>query len=148
MFAMKCYEKHAEVDDYENGIPIDAKTCCYAMDITFRRKSIKECVEAACDFMGMAAPEPDGIFIDETNGDIVLDRMENDEGNDPTSSEYDEWKAGRERLWIATYRFEVKREENLSAEDIERELRGPAVIAADFPALPQGLSIPQLQATE
>ena len=106
-FVMECFEKHAEVDDYEHGILPDAESANFGMNITVKGKTLRECVNKACDAIGADHPQSDDdIFI--TDDTISISRTENDDAEEPAPQEVEDWKKGKARLWLCDYYWSVK----------------------------------------
>lgn len=144
-YEMNCYEKMAEVDDYEHGVMLDAECNCFSMDLNVKGDTLKECIEKACDSLCLDYDDDCWQVIDD---DILISRMEDDDGCKASKYDIERWKKGEQRLWCADYRWEVKIcFDQLGEEFLEEELNPsvlPATLTTDISAIPA--SVPSVGA--
>lgn len=120
-YEMNCYEKMAEVDTYERGVEIGAESALSGMNMRIKGATLEECVIKAFGILGM---NYDDECLQVFNSEILISRMENDDGYNASPDEIKRWTLGKMRLWSVTYHWLVSLcIDGLGDELLEEELK-------------------------
>ena len=111
-YHIRTFYKNAEVDDWEKGCIGPSSDAI--VDVSFASANLSSLLDEVARFFGLKTEE---LVLDacEELGRIDVCRMENAEGDEPTPSEIEEWKAGKRQMWYATYSGYVQECRNISA---------------------------------
>lgn len=111
--------KHAEEDDYKQGC-LSGTLQSFFIDQQFSALTVNQLIEQVCDFLGCGLEAVQVNACDEP-GRIDWSMMENTDDEEPSPHQYANWKAGRVKLWYATYTGNVEYVERTTGELIEDE---------------------------
>lgn len=108
-YAIQSFHKFAEQDDFERGCLIGTGRDS-SFSLSLKGKTLAELVQQIAAFFGIEA-EAVTLNACEEAGRIDAELTENDDGHPATPAELASWKAGRLRLWAATYTCHVIKQE-------------------------------------
>lgn len=115
VYACTLVEKEVEVDSYENGADPDTRKCLLSQKENIKAQSLVELVRKIGEAYGL---EMDDLFLPQEPVTYVgFNRLENNEGFEPTPAEMAKFKKGLINLWLADYTFGI---EKRHLESIER----------------------------
>lgn len=98
--------KTIERDDYKDGLIGDSRE--WSLGYRAESPDLGTLVREAFEAHGLPL---DYVFVGDSSEPITsvgASRQENDEGEAPTKAEVRQFKAGRRKLWLADYRFEIE----------------------------------------
>ena len=104
-------EKDAEKDSYEHGVDPKSRTGIYSDAVNILARDLPGLIKAIGDHCGMEIDDvwfPGGDPGDEDTR-ISFNRLEDDDGDEPSKSDMEEFKAGKRTLWLADYDFLIEK---------------------------------------
>lgn len=123
LFVCMHYEKYVEQDSFNKGcIPI-TRRCVISRTVTVTGESMKDLVKNLSLELCLDC-EKESWWIPMDDGEVSFmsfDRLENDDGDKPTTKQDTEWKAGELDLWLADYTFHIEKRvvSPVSPEDLQ-----------------------------
>jgi hypothetical protein len=108
IYACTYVEKRVEVDVYETGCQGESRLILSQKE-DIQSGSLEDLIERLRLVYGLAM---DDLFVPDENGKIFrigFNRLEEEDGNEPTESELELWKRGKEWLYLADYDFLVEK---------------------------------------
>ena len=123
IFACTHYDKHAEQDNFEGGCMPQTRRCVFSRYVTVTGESMPDLIKNISRELCLDC-EDESWFIPMDDGTISFmsfNRIENDDGDEPTSKQDAEWKAGELDLWLADYTFHIEKRvvSPVSPEDLQ-----------------------------
>jgi hypothetical protein len=103
VFKTHYVNKLVQRDNFEQGCHGKFTDCSY--EFTIQGETLPEVVKAIAEHVGC---KPEHVTVNPCGDDpsrIDAQRMENDNGDDPTQSELKAFEAGKIDLWVADYSF-------------------------------------------
>lgn len=107
----RCVHVHKEVeeDDHQQGI-VGPRYCAMSEKLNIQAPDLKTLVKRVGDFFSL---EIDDVFIAVEDDEPVrwfdFDRLETEDGSEPTKGQLARWRKGRHPLFHAVYSFEIEK---------------------------------------
>lgn len=113
VYAATFVDKEIETDDYDRGC-IGPRSCVWHERLNVQAPSLAELIAKLSEKLDL---DIDDIFIPSDESEEVdrigYNRLENEEGYEPTAQEKKAWKLGKVTLYLADYTFAIEKYETL-----------------------------------
>lgn len=123
IFACTHYDKHAELDSFTEGCMPETRRCVLSRSVNVTGKSMLDLIKNISRELCLDC-ENESWWIPMDNGTISFmsfNRIETDEGDEPTTKQDSQWKADELNLWLADYTFHIEKRvvSPVSPEDLQ-----------------------------
>jgi hypothetical protein len=110
VYACTHVEKCAEKDHFESGCDLRSRVCVLHERCNVQADTLPGLLKALGKHFYV---DIDDVFVpDDDNGDITrigYNRLENEDGDEPSQEQQRRWKAGKENLYLADYDFLIEK---------------------------------------
>jgi ferredoxin len=109
VYACTHVEKCAEKDSFDQGCDPDSRVCLMHERCNFQADSLPGLLQALGKHLCL---DIDDVFVPDDDGEVTCvgyNRLEDEDGEEPSDDQKRRWKAGEEKLYLADYRFLIER---------------------------------------
>lgn len=111
VYACTSIKKRVEDDSYEHGADPDSQRCVMFENVNMAASSLSVLIKVIGERLGLEIDDVwfPGVGDDDTR--ISFNRLENDDGDEPTEGEMEDFRAGKRKLYLADYDFLIEKRE-------------------------------------